>query len=84
MGCPDNSSGMLNKVFIGGLVNTSHIALTILVFASNIAIVVVKEIPWRCAYPQEIFIKFLIIFKNYALFELRNLTKMKDTTETVC
>ena len=45
MGCPDNSSGMLNKVFIGGLVNTSHIALTILVFASNIAIVVVKEIP---------------------------------------
>ena len=27
MGCPDNNSGMLNKVFIGGLVNTSHIAL---------------------------------------------------------
>ena len=58
MGCPDNSSGMLNKVFIGGLVNTSHITLTILVFASNIAIVVVKEIPCRCAYPQEIFINF--------------------------
>ena len=33
----------------------------------------------RCAYPQEIFNPFL----NYALFELRNLTKMKDTTKTV-
>ena len=35
----------------------------------------------RCEYPQEI----LSIFfpPNYTLFKLRNLTKMKDTTETV-
>ena len=39
MGCPDNSSGMLNEVFIGGLISTFHIALTILVLALNIAIV---------------------------------------------
>ena len=25
-----------------------------------------------------------IFSRNYAFFELRNLTKMKDTTETVC
>ena len=31
----------------------------------------------RCAYPQEIF------SLNYALFDHRNLTKMKDTTETL-
>ena len=35
----------------------------------------------RCAYPQEILIKFFS--QSYALFELRNLAKMKDTTETV-
>ena len=35
----------------------------------------------RCAYPQEILIPFFSL--NYALFELRNLTKKKDTTETV-
>ena len=35
----------------------------------------------RCAYPQEIFIPFFS--RIYALYELRNLTKMKDTTETV-
>ena len=36
----------------------------------------------RCAYTQEIVIQFFS--RSYALFELRNLTKMKDTTETVC
>ena len=36
---------------------------------------------FRCAYPQEIFIQFL--FRNYAFFELRNLSKMKDATETI-
>ena len=35
----------------------------------------------RYAYPQEIFINFFS--RNYALFEVRNLTKMKDTAETV-
>ena len=37
----------------------------------------------RNAYPQEILIQFFLSL-NYALFELRNLTKMKDTTDTVC
>ena len=41
-----------------------------------------KDIVNRHAYPQEILIN--IFFRNYALFELRNFTKMKDTTETVC
>ena len=36
----------------------------------------------KCAYPQEILIPFF--FSEYALFELRNLTKMKVSTETVC
>ena len=36
----------------------------------------------RYAYPQEILIQFFSW--NYALFELRNLTKMKNTSETVC
>ena len=36
----------------------------------------------RCAYPQEILIQFF--FSESALFELKNLAKMKDTTETVC
>ena len=36
----------------------------------------------RCAYPLEILIQFFSWIK--ALFELRNLTKMKDITETVC
>ena len=35
----------------------------------------------RCAYPQEILIPFFSL--KYSLFELRNLTKMNDTTETV-
>ena len=35
------------------------------------------------AYLQEILIHFFLS-RNSALFELRNLTKMKDTTETVC
>ena len=35
----------------------------------------------RSAYPQKILIPFFSL--NYALFELRNLMKMKDTTETV-
>ena len=41
-----------------------------------------KDLMCRCAYPQEILIQFF--FLNHALFELKNLTKMKDTTETVC
>ena len=44
--------------------------------------VVVKDIPCRCAYLQEILIHFFS--RNYALFELRNLTKIKDNTKTVC
>ena len=40
-----------------------------------------KDVMCRCAYPQEILIPFFSWI--YALFELRNLTKMKDTTETV-
>ena len=36
----------------------------------------------RYAYLQEILIPFFF-FLNYFLFELRNLTKLKDTTETV-
>ena len=35
----------------------------------------------RCTYPQEILIQFFN--GNYALFELTNLPKIKDTTETV-
>ena len=35
----------------------------------------------RCAYPQDILILFFL--GAMLLFELRNLTKMKDTTETV-
>ena len=41
-----------------------------------------KELMCRYAYPQEILIQFFS--RNYVLFELSNLTKMKDTTETVC
>ena len=41
-----------------------------------------KDIPCRCAYPQEILIPFFS--RSYALFEFRNLAKMKDTTEKVC
>ena len=41
--------------------------------------VVVKDMPCRCAYPQGILINFFT--RIYALFELRNLAKMKDTTE---
>ena len=41
--------------------------------------VVMKDIMCRCAYPQEILIPFF--FRSYALFELRNLAKMKDTTQ---
>ena len=44
--------------------------------------VVMKDIMCRCAYPQEILIQFFS--RSYSLFELRNLTKMKDTTDTVC
>ena len=40
--------------------------------------VVMKEIMWRCAYLKEILIPFFS--RSYALFELRNLAKMKDTT----
>ena len=36
----------------------------------------------RRAYTQEILIQYFS--PSYALFELRNLAKMKDTTETVC
>ena len=36
----------------------------------------------RYAYPQEALIQFFS--RNDALFELRNLTKIKDTSETVC
>ena len=43
--------------------------------------VVMKDIMCRCAYPQEILILFFTL--NYTLFELRNLTKMKNTAETV-
>ena len=35
-----------------------------------------------CAYPQEILIQFFFL-GAMPLFELRNLTKMKDTTEKV-
>ena len=42
----------------------------------------VKDIPCRCAYIQEFLIQFFS--RRYARFELRNLAKMKDTTETVC
>ena len=35
----------------------------------------------RCAYQQEILIHFFL--GAMPLYELRNLTKMKDTTETV-
>ena len=41
-----------------------------------------KDIMCRCPYPQEFFIQFFS--RNYALFKLTNLAKMKDTTETVC
>ena len=41
--------------------------------------VFVKDIPWRCAYPQEILIHFFS--RNNALFEFRNVAKMKDTTQ---
>ena len=42
--------------------------------------VVMKNILCRCAYPQEILIHFFFS-KSYALFELKNLAKMKDTTQ---
>ena len=41
-----------------------------------------KDIMCWCAYPQEILIQFF--FSELPLFELRNLAKMKDTTETFC
>ena len=41
--------------------------------------VVIKDMMCRCAYPQEILIPFFS--RIYALFELRNLAKMKDTTQ---
>ena len=44
--------------------------------------VVIKDIMCRWAYPQEILIRFFS--QSFALFELRNLANMKDTTETVC
>ena len=37
----------------------------------------------RCAYPQEIMIQFFFL-EVTPFFELRNLAKMKDTTETDC
>ena len=40
--------------------------------------VVIKDIMCRCAYPQWILIPFFS--RSYALFELQNLTKMRDTT----
>ena len=43
--------------------------------------VVMKDIMFRFAYPQEILNHFFS--RSYALFLLRNLAKMKDTTETV-
>ena len=45
-------------------------------------LVAMKDIMCRCAYPQEILIQFF--FSEYALSKLRNLAKMKDTTETFC
>ena len=39
---------------------------------------VIKDIMCRCTYPKEILIQFFSW--SYALFELRNLAKMKDTT----
>ena len=35
----------------------------------------------RCAYPQKIFIQFFS--RSYALFELIDLAKMKETTESL-
>ena len=43
--------------------------------------VVMNDIMCWCAYPQEILIPFFS--RSYALFEFRNLTKMKDATEIV-
>ena len=45
-------------------------------------LVVMKDTICRNAYPQEIFIHFFS--RNYALFELKNLTKIRDTTDIVC
>ena len=47
-----------------------------------VKLVVMKYILYRCAYPQEILIPFFS--RSNSLFQLRNLAKMKDTTETVC
>ena len=44
--------------------------------------VVMKDILCRRAYSQEILIQFF--FWNYAPIELRNLAKIRYTTETVC
>ena len=41
--------------------------------------VVNKDIMCRCAYLQEILIQ--LFSRSYGLFELRNLAKMKDTTQ---
>ena len=41
--------------------------------------VVMKDIMCTCAHPQEILIPFFS--RSYALFELRNLAKMKDTSQ---
>ena len=41
--------------------------------------VVMKDIMCWCAYPQEILIPFFS--RSYGLFELRDLAKMKDTSQ---
>ena len=43
--------------------------------------VVMKDLMCRCAYPQEILIHFFS--RNYALFELRNLAKMKQFVSAI-
>ena len=53
-------------------------------FLVSAKFVVMKDIMCRCAYPQEILIQcFFLVLRP---FELRNLTKMKDTTvlKTAC
>ena len=42
--------------------------------------VVMKDLMCRCAYPQEILVQFPPLFLM-PLFELKNLTKTKDTTQ---
>ena len=47
--------------------------------------VVMKDIMFRCGYPQDILIHFFFWERAmpFFIFKLRNLTKMKDTTDTV-